>query len=116
MTAICQSCQKPFTARRATARYCSGSCRVAAHRASAICNATEDRRGHVRALESLPGIPITPRLSVTGSGAHVQHLPSGIVDAVYPGMYRILLPGGGRSDMVNLTRAKDAVRVLQEGE
>ncbi len=46
----------------------------------------------------------------------MQHLPSGIVDAVYPGMYRILLPGGGRSDIVNLTRAKDAVRVLQEGE
>jgi hypothetical protein len=29
-------------------------------------------------------------------------------DPVYPGMFRFRLPGGGLSDMVNLTRAKDA--------
>jgi hypothetical protein len=29
-------------------------------------------------------------------------------DSKYPGMYRIRFPDGGLSDMVNLTRAKDA--------
>jgi len=37
-----------------------------------------------------------------------------VPDAKYPGMYRLLLPGGGLSDVVNLTRAKDALRALAE--
>jgi hypothetical protein len=44
----------------------------------------------------------------TSSGS--QYVPPGIVpDDRYPGMYRIRIPGGGLSDMVNLTRAKDAL-------
>jgi hypothetical protein len=35
-----------------------------------------------------------------------------VPDARWPGMYRIRLPGGGLSDMVNLTRAKDALAEL----
>jgi hypothetical protein len=31
-------------------------------------------------------------------------------EAIWPGMWRIRLPGGHHSDMVNLTRAKDALR------
>jgi hypothetical protein len=38
-------------------------------------------------------------------------LPEGIVpDAKWPGMYRLRLPDGSLSVMVNLTRAKDALR------
>jgi hypothetical protein len=38
-------------------------------------------------------------------------LPKGIVrDAKYPNMYRLRLPDGTLSDMVNLRRAKDALR------
>ena len=33
-----------------------------------------------------------------------------VPDAIYPGMYRIRLSDGSLTDMVNLTRAKDAVR------
>jgi hypothetical protein len=33
-------------------------------------------------------------------------------DSKYPGMYRIRFPEGGLSDMVNLTRAKDAAITL----
>ena len=32
----------------------------------------------------------------------------------YAGMYRIRLPGGGLTDMVNLTRAKDALAEMIE--
>jgi hypothetical protein len=37
-------------------------------------------------------------------------------DPTYAGMYRIRLAGGGLSDMVNLTRAKDAVAAYLETE
>jgi hypothetical protein len=33
-------------------------------------------------------------------------------DARYPNMWRVRLPGGGLSDMVNISRARDAVRAL----
>jgi len=33
-------------------------------------------------------------------------------DSNYPGMYRLRFPEGGLSDMVNLTRAKDAAMTL----
>jgi hypothetical protein len=32
-----------------------------------------------------------------------------VPDAQWPGMYRLSLPQGSLSDMVNLTRAKDAL-------
>jgi hypothetical protein len=42
--------------------------------------------------------------------------PSGIVpDATYPDMYRLRLPAGALSDMVNLTRAKDALGDIRPG-
>ena len=37
-------------------------------------------------------------------------------DPTYAGMYRIRLAGAGLSDMVNLTRAKDAVAAYLETE
>jgi hypothetical protein len=43
-------------------------------------------------------------------------MPPGIVpDEHYPGMYRLRLPDGSLSDIVNLTRAKDALAALREG-
>ena len=38
-----------------------------------------------------------------------------ITDAVWPRMYRLRFPDGHLSDMVNLTRARDALRVAREG-
>jgi len=38
-------------------------------------------------------------------------LPPGIVsDAKWPGMYRLVLGDGSLSDMINLTRARDALQ------
>lgn len=42
---------------------------------------------------------------------HQEQLPDCIVpDGKWPGMYRIHLPDGSLSDMVNVTRAKDAAK------
>jgi hypothetical protein len=49
--------------------------------------------------------------AVTGRKAAPDILPAGIVpDARWPGMYRLVLADGSLSDMVNLTRAKEAER------
>jgi hypothetical protein len=37
-----------------------------------------------------------------------------VSDAAYPGMYRVRCPDGRLSDMVNLTRANEAARVLNK--
>lgn len=42
--------------------------------------------------------------------------PKLIQDEKYPSMWHILWPDGEISDMVNKTRAKDAIRVFEEGE
>jgi hypothetical protein len=41
--------------------------------------------------------------------------PRIVADPRWPGMYRIRLPGGGLSDLVNLTRAKDALAEIRGG-
>ena len=41
-------------------------------------------------------------------GRGTQRLALVIADGRYPGMYRVRMPDGSLSDMVNLTRAKDA--------
>ena len=44
-----------------------------------------------------------------------KQLPRGIVrDSVYPNMYRLALADGSLSDMLNLTRAKDALAAVSE--
>jgi hypothetical protein len=68
---------------------------------------------------TLRGTKPSPDADVPLTG-HVSRaskpLPKGIVpDAKYPGMYRLVLPGGALSDMVNLTRAKDALCLNKEG-
>jgi hypothetical protein len=107
---ICQACRNPFTPRRSTARFCGGRCRVAAHRASGFCNATTAPQAAAHASKLASGGSAPPRLSVT------EKLPSGIVpDATYPGMYRLRLPAGRLSDMLNLTRARDALWAITDG-
>ena len=54
-------------------------------------------------------LPIPPRVS--------KPLPAGIVrDAKYPSMYRLVLPDGTLSDLLNLTRAKDALATARIGQ
>src|SRR5262249_17533837 len=102
MTTTCETCRKPFTGRRGSARFCSNRCRVAAYRArAAVTGATP--RGATNKVVKAPPRPLPPAVTL--------RVPPGVVpDAVYRGMFRIRLPGGGLSDMVNLTRARDARR------
>lgn len=91
----CEHCEKPLppTARR-HARFCSPVHRAAHYRAS-ITN-------------KIPRVRF-----LTGSGcdktaeraAYVAIVP----DTTFPGMYRLKRTDGTLSDMVNLTRAKDAL-------
>jgi hypothetical protein len=104
---FCASCGASFTPRRSSARFCSTRCRTAAHRSStAACNATTTRRKARSAIKSAPGIVATPRLSVTRN-------PRIVVDERWSGMYRLRLPDGSLSDMVNLARARDALASLE---
>jgi hypothetical protein len=99
----CHHCQTEFTPKRSTARYCGDACRVAGHRRPA-----QPARG---AILSVTGHPTT-RLANSGADVTLRKpdLPAGIVqDVKWPGMYRIRLPGGGLSEMVNLTRAKEHI-------
>jgi hypothetical protein len=110
---LCAQCGEPFKPKRKTARYCGGACRVAAHRKVAACNATTATAPAAYALVCEEASGITPvaekPLSVTETP-----LPKGIVpDERHPDMYRLRLPGGGLSDTVNLTRARDALEWLQ---
>ena len=51
----CQHCGKAFTAQRSTARYCSDSCRVQAHRVRKEAEREASRKGPKRIRLALPG-------------------------------------------------------------
>jgi hypothetical protein len=105
---FCASCGASFTPRRSSARFCSTRCRTAAHRSStAACNAATARRKARSAIKSAPGIVSTRRLSVTRN-------PRIVVDERWSGMYRLRLPDGSLSEMVNLARARDALASLED--
>jgi hypothetical protein len=53
--------------------------------------------------DAKPPVLSAPKPAVARSDSRI------VPDAKWPNMYRIRLPGGGLSDMVNLTRAKDAL-------
>jgi hypothetical protein len=121
----CAVCGQEMVRQRAGARYCSGACRIRAHRG------IERRLGH--AGDS----PREARISVTaGTADHIvtsgrfttpvtdkASIPRGfkrpsrkldpriVPDPVWPGMYRIRLPDGSLTDIANLTRAKDALNM-----
>jgi hypothetical protein len=124
MNVACQNCGRTLASRRSTARYCGGACRTAAQR-------KRDRGLPVerapRLVARLPcaslALQAPPVLSPAHNSADVtltrqqiwasksaQKLDRRIVpDAKWPGMYRLRLPDGSLTDMVNLTRAKDAL-------
>jgi hypothetical protein len=103
----CQQCQEQFRPKRTTARFCSTACRMSAHRGAptkGLLTAPQAAQKCVTGRSRAADNPTVPKSrSVT--------LPAGLVrDAVYPNMYRLVRPDGSLSDMVNLTRAKDALR------
>jgi hypothetical protein len=108
-TVACRQCGIEFTSRRSTATYCSSRCRAKSHRRIPLTANTEPQGAYAKAEDT------NSAQTAFSDNSRTLKLPKGIVpDAKYPGMYRLLLPGGGLSDMVNLTRAKDALRALTE--
>ena len=106
MIITCETCREPFTPRRRSARFCSDRCRVAAYRARAAVTGATPRSATNDAVKAPPR-SVVPAVTLRA--------PPGVVpDAVHRGMFRIRLPGGGLSAMVNLTRARDALRTLRE--
>jgi hypothetical protein len=120
-TAICLACRSPFTPRRSTARFCSSRCRLINHRASAPKTPARPAGELADAFLSVSGLPSPsaplPKKFETLRGSRgPERLPRGILrDKRYPNMYRVVLPDGSLSDMVNLTRAKDALAAVSEG-
>jgi hypothetical protein len=121
-----------------TSKYCSSACRQAAYRTrrdirNNIPVSARPPRPVRRKLRPLfacvtntPKDPMgtTPHASVTRAEIPPQNqlavtpqkksLPREIVpDAKWPGMYHLRLLDGSLSDMVNLTRAKDALAEMQ---
>src|SRR5262249_39517935 len=96
---ICPQCGKavPAAARR-PARFCVPAHRAAYHRFS-----TAAKMARVR-------FPVAHTRDKSAAGAYVAIVP----DERFPGMYRLKCTDGSLSDMVNLTRAKDALAAMHE--
>jgi hypothetical protein len=96
--AICHQCGKPLpaTARR-HARFCSPAHRAAYHRLS-----TAAKMARVR-------FPVARTRDKSAAGAYVAI----VRDKRFPGMYRLKRTDGSFSDIVNLTRARDALAEIR---
>jgi hypothetical protein len=119
-TAICSACGSSFTPRRSTARFCSSRCRLINHRASALKTPARPVGEPADAFVSVSGPPspsaALPKQIETLRAPGSKQIPRGVVrDERYPNMYRLVRPDGSLSDMVNLTRAKDALAAVCEG-
>jgi hypothetical protein len=117
-SAICQACNSFFALNNragrntgrghvgqrersyAPAQYCSARCRKAASR-------ERFRRG--RDAIKPPVLTPTPSAVTERSKLPTWGGYSVLPDKTYPGMYRIRKPDGTLSDMLNVTRAKDAL-------
>jgi hypothetical protein len=135
-TATCAHCGNQFTVpthsnqhRRkkgrdiASTRYCCPAHRVAAHRArharspqdspqqafagpSSACNGCK-QPDVLASVTNAPLAPIRQRKTALG-------IVSIVPDALWPGMYRLSFPDGHLSDMVNQTRAGDALARMKD--
>jgi hypothetical protein len=91
--AICQQCGEPLqAASRRHARFCSPAHRSAYHRSSTV--------------GTRPRVPFL-------TGATCDKSAAIVLDKRVPGMYRLKRADGSLSDMVNLTRAKDALGAMR---
>jgi hypothetical protein len=84
-----------------------------------IRNTERKKAGAAATLQASVTQPeIFQQFQRTGSpkktGLGTPSLPPGLVHERYPGMYRLRLPDGRLSDMVNLTRAKDALAAIRD--
>lgn len=105
----CAACKTEFRPRRSTARYCGARCRKAASRGvtGGRLHSFLSVTGHTPS--SRPSKPSHVTLT-SPVRRELKRLDRRIVpDEKWPNMFRIRLPDGALSVMVNLTRAKDAL-------
>jgi hypothetical protein len=124
-TAVCRECRKRFLLSRRSnqhrhaggaphngSRFCSARCKQAAYRkcSAGRLKAAQGANTHATVTRRLEDIE-----NVREIGTKKTVLDSRIVhDKRYLNMYRLKLPDGSLSDMVSLTRAKDALGALDE--
>ena len=121
-TAVCRQCNKRFPLNRRTNQYrraggafhtatlyCSSRCKQAAFRKRNARKAENAKNHRLEPIDNI--VKFRPeKTTLDPSRKGIPSLPEGIVaDAQWPGMYRLVQPDGTLSDMVNLTRAKDAL-------
>lgn len=130
-TVACAICRKSFTQRRSTARFCSPRCRQRAHRRAGLSrvgelkNAKASSKRDVRPTRGPCGSGVglctlhpSPKTAsqqpepVSGSVAR-SFTPRLMADQHWPGMRRIVFQNGRLSDMLNITRAKEAMKRAQ---
>jgi hypothetical protein len=116
MSGTCSHCGGEFKPLRRSARFCGSTCRVAAHRRMG-CNAKqppEKAAEASRALQNGSGVP-PARADSKNAPAPMNYLSvtrrrhAIVPDDRWPGMYRIKRRDGSVTDMVCLTRAKEAL-------
>jgi hypothetical protein len=117
MSATCSACGSQFRPQRSTARFCSSRCRKATQRARdrglPLKVPPQARRDCASAFLSVT-TPVgmsegqIPQ-SVTLRRKPLKLDPRIVPDGRWPGMFRLRLPDGSLSDILNLTRAKDAL-------
>ena len=114
----CQSCGSEMHRQRPHARFCSSRCKQASYRARQPVTVSEPFK---RALMSQnPAAAISLRISretdkcVTVSVPPLRKGYQIIPEEKWPSMFRIRRPDGALTDMVNLTRALDALAAFDE--
>ena len=111
--AVCTRCDARFKPERRTAKFCSPACRAAAFRLRRQDAPGRPQRPVERRERNFdPRYPGGDHDDIRNANSHraprtplppdTFPMPSGL------GMYRLRLADGSLSDMVNLTRAKDA--------
>lgn len=127
-TVACAICQKSFTRHRSTARFCSPRCRQRAHRRVVLSPVSELRntkapgKRAIRPIRGPCGSGVGPCPSpktelqqpepVSGTVTR-SFAPRLIADQHWPGMWRIVFPDGRVSDMLNIARAREALKHAQ---
>jgi len=116
------------TAYHEGARYCSDTCRFAAHEARRQRAPRHSTTVGQNAMKIAPGPQVLSTVGHAEISADIPRPCEGqkrdrgspkkpvldpriVPDDRWPGMYRLRLPDGTLSDMVNLTRARDALAV-----
>jgi hypothetical protein len=124
-TAVCRECRKRFLLSRRSnqhrhaggaphngSRFCSPRCKQAAYhkRNAGRLNTAQGANTHATVTCRLEDIENVGEIGTKKTVLDPRIVP----DKRYPNMYRLKLPDGSLSDMVSLTRAKDALAALDE--